>query len=55
MGEGISTTKLSANNQVVEICRFSLSAAAHALADGSGERRTSLVNGIEKSPRRAVK
>ena len=38
---------LSANKHVVQICRFSLSAAADGLADGSGERRTSLVNGIE--------
>ena len=38
---------LSANKQVVQICRSSLSAAADGLADGSGERRTSLVNGIE--------
>ena len=38
---------LSANKHVVQICRSSLSAAADGLADGSGERRTSLVNGIE--------
>ena len=37
---------LSANNHVVQICRSSLSAAADGLADGSGERRPSLVNGI---------
>ena len=35
---------LSANKQ---ICRSSLSTAADGLADGSGERRTSPVNGIE--------
>ena len=33
---------LSANKHVVQICRSSLSAAADGLADGSGERRTSL-------------
>ena len=38
---------LSANKHVVQICRSSLSAAADGLADGSGERRTSPVNGIE--------
>ena len=38
---------LSANKHVVQICRSSLPAAADGLADGSGERRTSLVNGIE--------
>ena len=38
---------LSANKHVVQICRSSLSAAADGLADGSGERQTSLVNGIE--------
>ena len=38
---------LSANKYVVQICRSSLSAAADGLADGSGERRTSPVNGIE--------
>ena len=40
---------LSANKHVVQICRSSLSAAADGLADGSGERPTSLVNGIERS------
>ena len=38
---------LSANKHVVQVCRSSLSAAADGLADGSCERRTSLVNGIE--------
>ena len=38
---------LSANKHVVQICRSSLSAAADGLANGSGERRTSPVNGIE--------
>ena len=38
---------LSANKHVVHICRSSLSAAADGLANGSGERRTSPVNGIE--------
>ena len=38
---------LSANKHVVQICRSTLSAAADGLADGSGERRTSPVNGIE--------
>ena len=37
---------LSANKHV-QICRSSLSAAADGIADGSGERRTSPVNGIE--------
>ena len=32
---------------VVQICSSSLSAAADGLADGSGERRPSLVDGIE--------
>ena len=41
------TPTLSANKHVVQICRSSLSAAADGLADGSGERRTSPVNGIE--------
>ena len=45
---------LSANKHVVQICRSSLSAAADGLADGSGERRTSLVNGFERSLSRAV-
>ena len=44
---------LSANKHV-QICRSSLSAAADGLADGSGERRTSPVNGIERSLSRAV-
>ena len=39
----------SANKHVVQICRSSLSAAADGLADGSGERRTSPVNSIERS------
>ena len=38
---------LSANKHVVQIRRSSLSAAADGLADGSGERRTLPVNGIE--------
>ena len=38
---------LSANKHVLQICRSSLSAAADGLADGSGERRTSPLNGIE--------
>ena len=38
---------LSANKHVVQICRSSLSAVADGLANGSGERRTSPVNGIE--------
>ena len=47
---------LSANKHVVQICRSSLSAAADGLADGSGERRASLVtDGIERSLSRAVK
>ena len=45
---------LSANKHVVQICRSSLSAAANGLADSSGERRTSPVNGIERSLSRAV-
>ena len=45
---------LSANKHVVQICRSSQSAAADGLADGSGERRTSPVNGIERSLSRAV-
>ena len=45
---------LSANKHVVQICRSSLSAAADGLADGSSERRTSPVNGIERSLSRAV-
>ena len=40
---------LPANKHVAQICRSSLSAAAKSLADGSGERRTSPVNGIERS------
>ena len=36
------------------MCRSSLSAAADGLADGSGERRTSPVNDIERSLSRAV-
>ena len=45
---------LSANKHVVQICRSSLSAATDGLADGSGERRTSPVNGIERLLSRAV-
>ena len=45
---------VSANKHVVQICRSSLSAAADGLADGSGERRTSPVNGFERSLSRAV-
>ena len=45
----------SANKHVVQICRSLLSAAADGLADGSGEHRTSPVNGIERSLSRAVK
>ena len=44
---------LSANKHVVQICRSSLSAAADGLADGSGERQTSPVNGTERSLSRA--
>ena len=40
---------LSANKNVVQICRFSLSAAADGLTDGSGERRTSPFNGDAQS------
>ena len=43
---------LSANKHV-QICCSSLSAAADGLADGSGEHRTSPVNGIERSLSRA--
>ena len=46
---------LSANKHVIQICRSSQSAAADGLADGSGERRTSPVNGIERSLSRSVK
>ena len=45
---------LSVNKHAVQICRSSLSAAADGLADGSGERQTSPVNGIERSLSRAV-
>ena len=47
---------LSANKHVVQFCGSSLLAAAAAdgLADGSGERRTSLANSIERSLSRAV-
>ena len=38
---------LFANKHLVQICRSSLSAAADGLAYGSGEHRTSPVNGIE--------
>ena len=45
---------LSANKHVVQVCRFSLSAAADGLTDSSGERQTSHLdaeswNGIERS------
>ena len=40
---------LSANKYVVQICRSSLSAAADGLADCSGERRTSPINGDAQS------
>ena len=40
---------LSANKQVVQICRFSLFSAADGLADGSGEHRTSPFNGDAQS------
>ena len=45
---------LSANKHVVQISRSSLSAAADGLADGSGECRTSFVNGIERSCRKVI-
>ena len=45
---------LSANKHIGQVCRSSLSAAADGHADGSGERRTSPVNGIERSLGRAV-
>ena len=45
---------LSANKHVVQICRSSLSTSADGFVDGSGERRTSLVYGIERSLSRAV-
>ena len=56
MGESIykHNPTLSANKHVVQICRSSLSAAADGLADSSGERRTSPVNGTERSLSRAV-
>ena len=56
MGESIykHNPTLSANKHVVQICRSSLSAAADGLADSSGERRTSPVNGPERSLSRAV-
>ena len=59
MGESIRPSSLrnptpSAKKHVVQICRSSLSAGADGLADGSGERRTSPVNGIERSLSRAV-
>ena len=49
MGENISTIQRSSRilKHVVQICRSSVSPAADGLADGSGERRTSPVNGIE--------
>ena len=42
------------NKAKKQICRSSLSAAADGFADGSGERRTSPVNDIERSLSRAV-
>ena len=59
MGESIRPSSfhnptLYANKHDVQICRSSLSAAAGGLADGSGERRTSPFNGIERSLNRAV-
>ena len=45
---------LSVNKHVVKICRSSLSAAPDGLADGSGKRGTSPVNGTERSLSRAV-
>ena len=59
MGESIRPSSfhnptLSANKDIVQICRSSLSAAANGLADSSGERRTSPFNGIERSPSHAV-
>ena len=59
MGESIRPSSfhnpaLLANKHVIQICRFSLSAAADGLADGSGERRTSPFNRIERSLSRAV-
>ena len=59
MGESIEPSSfhnptLLANKHVVQIFRFSLSAAADCLADGSGEHRTSPFNGIERSLCRAV-
>ena len=44
----------SANKHAVQICRCSRSPAADGLADGSGERPTSPVNGIERSLSPAV-
>ena len=44
----------SAKKHVVQICRSSLSAAADGRADGSGERRTSPVNGIERLLNRGI-
>ena len=54
MGETIRASSfhnptLSLNKHVVQICRSSLSAAANGLAQGSGERRTSPFNDIERS------
>ena len=56
MGESIykHNPTLSANKHVVQICCSSLSAAADGLADSAGERRTSPVNGTERSLSRAV-
>ena len=45
---------LYANKHAVQICRSSLSAAADGLADSSGERLTSPVNGIERLLSRAI-
>ena len=55
MGESIRPSScfynpmLSANKHVVQVCRFSLSAAADGLADGSGERQTSPFNSDAQS------
>ena len=62
MGESIRPSSfhnptLSANKHVVRrtnFCRSSLLAAADGLADGSGERRTPSVSGIERSLSRGV-
>ena len=59
MGESIRPSSfhnptLSANKHFVHICRSSLLAAADGLTDGSGDRRTSPFNGIERLLSRAV-